>query len=225
MREPDLDTSSSSDHEDSFEESHQSLCRKPVHQILGGGAVADVLLWRRPKVGGFVLVCASATWFLFERAGYSILSVFANAMMLLVVILFFWAKSAALLNRPLPPLPDLEVSEHFVGEVADVACVWINRVLAIAQEITFSGNVVLFLKVALGLWFVSYVGSLFNFLTLVYIGVVFSLTVPVFYEKYRSHVDEKLCLMQKVVSAQYRKIDENILRKMPKRIYKEKKTQ
>ena len=42
---------------------------------------------------------ATAVWFVFERAGYSLPSVLANALLLLVAILFFWAKSASLLNR------------------------------------------------------------------------------------------------------------------------------
>lgn len=42
---------------------------------------------------------SSTLWFLFERAGYSLITLVANVLLLLVVILFFWAKSASLLNR------------------------------------------------------------------------------------------------------------------------------
>lgn len=61
--------------------------------------VADVLLWRQRNAAVLMAVGATTVWFLFERAGYSFLSVFANAILLLVLILFFWAKSALLLNR------------------------------------------------------------------------------------------------------------------------------
>ncbi|KAF8406266.1 hypothetical protein HHK36_008351 [Tetracentron sinense] len=143
--------------------------RKSVHQSLGGGAVADVLLWKRWSGGAFLLVAASAMWFLFERAGYSFLSLIANVLLLLVVILFFWAKSASLLNRPLPPIPNMGVSEEFVGKGVNSVGIWINRVLAVASEIYLEGNVKLFFQVVLGLWIISCIGSLFNFLTLVYI--------------------------------------------------------
>jgi hypothetical protein len=63
------------------------------------GPVADVLLWRRSNASVAAVVGATAVWFVFERAGYSVLSVLANALLLLVAILFFWAKSASLLNR------------------------------------------------------------------------------------------------------------------------------
>ena len=61
--------------------------------------VADVLLWRRRNASAAAVVGATAVWFVFERAGYSLPSVLANALLLLVAILFFWAKSASLLNR------------------------------------------------------------------------------------------------------------------------------
>jgi reticulon-3 len=63
------------------------------------GPVADVLLWRRRNAGAAAATGATAAWLVFERAGYSLLSVLANSLLLLVAILFFWAKSASLLNR------------------------------------------------------------------------------------------------------------------------------
>uniref|UniRef100_A0A803NNM8 Reticulon domain-containing protein n=1 Tax=Cannabis sativa TaxID=3483 RepID=A0A803NNM8_CANSA len=72
--------------------------RISVHQALGGGYVSDVLLWKKWSVGVAVLLSSTALWFLFERAGYNPLSFVANVLLLLVVILFFWAKSASLLN-------------------------------------------------------------------------------------------------------------------------------
>lgn len=141
-----------------------------VHHALGGGSVADVLLWRRWCASVTLLVSSTALWILFERAGYNVLSFVANVMLLLVVILFFWAKSASLLNRPLPPIPDLEVHEESVVKAADMMRVWINHVLMIAHDIAIGGNLKLFVKVSLVLWLISYVGSFFNLLTFIYMG-------------------------------------------------------
>ncbi|KAL6964046.1 hypothetical protein U1Q18_035099 [Sarracenia purpurea var. burkii] len=198
--------------------------RISVHQALGGGAVADVLLWRRWCGGVILLVASTSLWLLFERAGYSIVSFASNVLLLLVVILFFWAKSASLLNRPLPPLPDLEISEESVLIAADVCRVWINDVLLVAHDIAVGRNLKLLLQVGFCLWIISYIGSFFNFLSLVYIGVLFSLSVPVLYEKYQVQVDEKLIVAHKIIQAQYRKLDDNILRKIPIPLSKERKT-
>lgn len=62
-------------------------------------SVADVMLWKQWCGGVFVLVGATFMWYLFERAGYNLLSFVANVLLLLVIILFFWAKSASILNR------------------------------------------------------------------------------------------------------------------------------
>ncbi|ERN05704.1 hypothetical protein AMTRI_Chr13g119190 [Amborella trichopoda] len=203
----------------------QSPPRRSVHRCLGGGAVADVLLWKRMNLSVFVLMGASAFWFLFEVAGYSLLSLVANVLLLLVAILFFWAKSASLLNRPLPPLPNLEISEEMVGKVAVSARCWINRLLAIAHDIALGRDVKLFLEVIFGLWVVCYLSSLCSFVMLVYIGAVISFTLPILYDKYQDHVDEKLNATHKVLSHQYRMIDEKFLSKIPAvSCSKEKKT-
>ncbi|RCV15118.1 hypothetical protein SEVIR_3G033500v4 [Setaria viridis] len=173
---------------------------RSLHALLGGGAVADVLLWRRRNASAAAVVGATAVWFVFERAGYSLPSVLSNALLLLVAILFFWAKSASLLNRPLPPLPNLEVSDVVVEKAADRALIWINRVLAVGHDIAIKRDRKVFIQVILVLWVVSYVGMLFNFLTLIYIGMMLSLLVPPLYEKYQDHVDEKLGVAHSVLS-------------------------
>ncbi|PON88135.1 Reticulon [Trema orientale] len=199
--------------------------RFSVHQGLGGGYVADVLLWKKWSVGVVVLISATALWFLFERAGYNPISFMANVLFLLVVILFFWAKSASLLNRPLPPLPDLEISEDSVVMAAHVLRVWVNHALSIARDIAIGRNLKLFIQVAFALLLASYIGSFFNFLTLAYIGVVLSLSVPLLYDKYQDHIDDKLCVTHKLIQTQYRKIDENFIKKIPMSQNKEKKVQ
>ncbi|XP_026455890.1 reticulon-like protein B11 [Papaver somniferum] len=199
--------------------------RKSVHQSLGGGAVADVLLWKRWRTGAFVLVTATTMWILFEIAGYSLLSFAANVLLLLVTILFLWAKSASVLNRPLPPLPNLELSDAMIEKFTASTQVWINRILGVAHDITLKGDWRLFLKVVSGLFVVSYLGSLFSFLTLAYFVVLISLAVPPMYHKFQDHIDDKLNVTHKALSRQYSKIDENILSKLSKAPVKDKKIQ
>uniref|UniRef100_A0A7N0TMH6 Reticulon-like protein n=1 Tax=Kalanchoe fedtschenkoi TaxID=63787 RepID=A0A7N0TMH6_KALFE len=188
--------------------------RISVHQSLGAGAVADVLMWRRKSSAAFLLISASTLWFLFERGHYNLLGFIANVLLLLVTILFLWAKSASLLNRPLPPIPNLEMSEDAVFRVAEELRVWINLGLSFASDIAIGRNVKRFIQVAISLWFVSYVGSLFNFLTLFYIGVLFSLSVPLVYDKYQDPIDDKLSIAHGVLLTQYRKLDDKVIRKI-----------
>uniref|UniRef100_A0A7N0TVH9 Reticulon-like protein n=1 Tax=Kalanchoe fedtschenkoi TaxID=63787 RepID=A0A7N0TVH9_KALFE len=199
--------------------------RISVHQSLGGGAVADVLMWRRKSSAAFLLISASTLWFLFECGGHNLLGFIANVLLLLVTILFLWAKSASLLNRPLPPIPNLEMSEDAVFRVVEEFRVWINLGLSFARDIAIGRNLKRFIQVAISLWFVSYVGSLFNFLTLVYIGVLLSLSVPLVYDKYQDQIDEKIGIAHGILLTQYRKLDEKVLRKIRIPSSKGKKTQ
>ncbi|URE16419.1 Reticulon [Musa troglodytarum] len=203
--------------------SHRRFARLPSFHLwmLLLRPVADVLLWRQRNAAVLAAVGATTVWFLFERVGYSFLSVFANAILLLVLILFFWAKSALLLNRPLPPLPNLEISDEVVGTAADGARVWINRVLAIGHDITIRRDRKVFLQVILVLWFIGYIGRLFNFLTLVYIGFLLSITIPALYDKYQDHVDERFGVAHDAVMKQYG----SILSRIQAQPTKEKKTQ
>ncbi|XP_057427635.1 reticulon-like protein B11 isoform X1 [Lotus japonicus] len=239
--------------------------RISVHHALGAGSVADVLLWKNWRGGVTVLVSATALWYLFERAGYNFLSFVANVVLLLVVILFLWAKAANLLNRPLPPLPDLEISEETIARVADSLQIWLNRVLSLAHDIAIKRNLLLCLQVpgdilsshfcvipssmslsvstrykyrlvfmlivlyvnqVVGaLWVISYIGSLFNFLTLIYIGVLLSLSLPVLYDKYQDQINDKLYLVHGIYLTQYKTIHRVVLSKIPKFTNKEKKVQ
>ncbi|KAI3809876.1 hypothetical protein L1987_19479 [Smallanthus sonchifolius] len=195
--------------------------RTYVHDALGGGAVADILLWRNAYGGAVVLVVSTVFWFLFERGGYNIVAFVANNLLLLVVILFFWAKSATLLNRPLPPIPELDISEESVLIAADEMQVWINHAFSVAHEIAISGNLKTLIAVVSSLWLISYVGSFFNFLTLIYIGILLSLSIPFLYDMFQAQVDEKLIIVHKITSSIIRKAD-MIIQMIPLTHHKQK---
>lgn len=49
--------------------------------------------------------------------------------------------------RPLPPLPDLEISEETIGKLADELQIWINRALSVSHDIAIERNLLLCLQV------------------------------------------------------------------------------
>ncbi|KAF3448993.1 hypothetical protein FNV43_RR09717 [Rhamnella rubrinervis] len=167
---------------------------RTIHDILGAGLVADVILWRRKNVTVGILLVTLAAWVVFERSGYTLLSLVSSVFLLLLAILFLWAKSAAILNRPAPPLPELHLSEEKVNEVAAMIRTHVNTFLSVSQDIALGKDSRLFFKVAAYLWLISLVGGFTDFLTLGYIGLVMVLTVPALYERYEDHID-KYCIM------------------------------
>ncbi|KAJ8533035.1 hypothetical protein K7X08_015924 [Anisodus acutangulus] len=163
--------------------------QRRLHQILGGGFVADVVLWRRKDVTVGILVVTLFAWVVFERSGYTLLSLVSSVFFLLFTILFLWAKSAAILNRPAPPLPHLFLSEEMVNEAACFIRSHINMLLSVSEDIALGKDTNMFVKVSAGLMLVAVIGGLTDFVTLGYTSLVIVLTVPALYEKYEDQID------------------------------------
>ncbi|KAL8129224.1 hypothetical protein V2J09_018379 [Rumex salicifolius] len=82
-----------------------------------------------------VLISATSLWFLSEYGGYKPPVIHRKCALPSRCNPLFLAKSAAILNRPLPPIPDLEISYSSAEEVA----VRINHVLSVASKIAVHG--------------------------------------------------------------------------------------
>jgi len=199
--------------------------QKSVHEILGGGIVADVMLWRRRNASVGILVGAAVAWILFEKSGYTLLSLLANVLLLLVTILFVWATAAALISRPPPPLPELELSEDMVNGTAASIRSRINFLLMVAHDIALGKDPKLFLKVAVCLWLISTIGGWFDFLTLGYTSLVIFLTIPALYEKYEDQVDRYADIAYNEFWKLFTQFNVHVISKMPKNFPKGKKMQ
>lgn len=181
--------------------------QRTVHEIFGGGFVADVILWRQMNITIGILLVTLSSWVVFERSGYTLLSLVSSVLLLLAVILFLWAKSAAILNRPAPPLPRLHLSEETVTEVASLIRTRLNALLSISQDIALGKDTKLFLKVAAYLLLISVVGGLTDFLTLGYASLLIVLTIPALYERYEDYLDRYAGMVFKKSHQLYLKVD------------------
>ncbi|KAJ7950195.1 Reticulon-like protein [Quillaja saponaria] len=196
---------------------------RTVHEILGGGLVADVILWRRKNMTLGILLVTLAAWVVFERSGYTLLSLVSSVLLLLAIILFLWAKSAAILNRPAPPLPELHLSEAMVNEVATFVRTRVNDILSVSQDIALGKDSRLFLKVATGLWLIYVVGGLTDFLTLAYTSLAIVLTIPAFYERYEDYIDKYVIMCYTKLWQLYEKINDDYVNRVRVWILENKK--
>ncbi|XP_072959149.1 reticulon-like protein B12 isoform X2 [Typha angustifolia] len=171
---------------------------RSLHELLGGGIVADVMLWKRRHVTIGTLLGTLAAWVVFEVSGYTLLSLLSNVLLLLLTILFVWAKAAQILNRPPPPIPQMHISEEVIREVAAFMHPGINMMLSIFHDIALGKDSKLFYGVAIYLWLISIVGSLTDFPTMIYTSLIIVLTIPALYEKYEECIDRymKLAYME-----------------------------
>ncbi|XP_057458903.1 reticulon-like protein B12 isoform X1 [Lotus japonicus] len=196
---------------------------RTLHQILGGGQVADIILWRRKNLTVWILLVTLAAWVVFERSGYTLLSLVSNVLLLLIVILFLWAKSAAILNRPAPPLPQLHLSDEMANEVVTFIQTRVNNLFSVSQDIVLGKDSRLFLKVAACLSLISVVGGLTDFLTLAYTSLLIVLTLPALYDRCEDYIDRYVLKCYSKLCQLYVKINEEYVSKVRYWILEKKK--
>ncbi|KAG8078493.1 hypothetical protein GUJ93_ZPchr0007g5406 [Zizania palustris] len=167
--------------------------QRSLHGLLGGGAVADVVLWRRTEVAGWSLAAVAASWVLFYcMPGYTLLSFVSSVLMIVLAVLFVWAKAARLLNRPPPPVPLIKISEDSMSKAAAAVGNTLNKALQGFENIALGKDSGLFYKMASILLVISIVGRVTDLITLVYACLVLVLTIPALVDKYEEHIASHL---------------------------------
>ncbi|KAJ4833196.1 Reticulon-like protein B16 [Turnera subulata] len=208
-----------------------------VHQVMGGGKAADVLLWKWGHVSFGVIIVATVAWFTFERSGLPFLTICSDVLLILIILLFIHANYAVIRNKQPLSLPELELSEEMVNNAAASFRVKINNVLLMAHDITLGKDFRVFFKVGISqhricvdcnvvicLWLFSAIGSYFSFFTLAYIGTILSITIPALYSRYEERVDRYCGVIHRKLSDHYKIVDENVISRIPQSLSKDKDT-
>ncbi|MCL7029960.1 hypothetical protein MKW94_024375 [Papaver nudicaule] len=197
--------------------------QRTVHELLGAGFIADIILWRRQDLTSGILLMTLAVWVVFEKSGYTLLSLVSSVLLLLVVIFFVWAKSASLLGRPPPPLPELHLSEEAVNEAAAIIRCQVNAFCSVSLDIALGKDSDLFFKVAGALLLLSVIGGWTDFLTLAYTSLFLVLTVPALYEKYEDQFDKHVMIGCRGFQRLYTELDMNCFSKIRELVLEIKK--
>ncbi|KAF9588963.1 hypothetical protein IFM89_017642 [Coptis chinensis] len=188
--------------------------QKPVHNVLGGGKSADVLLWRNKKISASVLTGATAIWVIFEWLNYHLLTMVFFALLIGMLAQFAWTPSK---------VPRVRLPEELFANIGVSIGAEVNRFLGYLQNVACGGNLKQFLMVVLSLWIAAVIGSWCNFLTVLYIGFIGAHTLPVLYERYEDQIDSFVYKILDQLQHQYGKIDSKVLSRIPKGSFKGKK--
>lgn len=197
--------------------------QKPIHNILGGGKSADVLLWRNKKISAGVLGAATAIWVIFEWLNYNFLSMLCFALMIGMIAQFVWSNASGLLNRSPSKVRRIVLPNELFINVAKSVGAEVNLALEYLQDVACGGNVKQFLVAVLSLWAAAIVGCWCNFLTVLYIGFVAAHTLPVLYERYDDQVDGFVYSTLDQLQHHYQKLDTGVLSRIPTGKFKGKK--
>ncbi|KAK3523221.1 hypothetical protein QTP86_022947 [Hemibagrus guttatus] len=171
---------------------------------LNAGAVVELLYWRDVKNSGIVF--GASLLLLLSLSVCSIISVLSYvALALLSVTISFRIYKGVLQaiqksdeGHPFKLYLEQEVSlpEEVVRKYSDAALGRMNTVINELRRLFLVEDLVDSLKFAVLMWILTYVGALFNGLTLLILGLVAMFTCPIVYEKHQAQIDHYVALVR-----------------------------
>ncbi|XP_072265779.1 reticulon-4 isoform X3 [Pyxicephalus adspersus] len=184
-----------------------------------GSVVVDLLYWRDIKKSG--LVFGASLFLLLSLTVFSIVSVSAYiALALLSVSISFRIYKGVLQaiqksdeGHPFKSYLDsnVAVSEELVNKYSNAALGHINRTIKELRRLFLVEDLVDSLKFAVLMWVFTYIGALFNGLTLLILALISLFSIPVLYERHQAQVDHYLALISKSVNS----VKDLVLAKVP----------
>ncbi|XP_076841790.1 reticulon-1a isoform X3 [Brachyhypopomus gauderio] len=183
-----------------------------------GGTAVDLLHWRDVKQSG--LLFGSVLLLLFSLTQFSVVSVGAYlALAALSATISFRVYKSVLQavqktdeGHPFKAYLDMEIalSPEQITKYVDKTQLYINYTLKELRRLFLVQDLVDSIKFAVLMWLLTYVGAIFNGLTLLLLAVVSMFTMPVVYEKYQTQIDQYLGLVRTQVNSVMGKIREKV---------------
>ncbi|KAF8022542.1 hypothetical protein BT93_F0148 [Corymbia citriodora subsp. variegata] len=194
---------------------------RSVHEVLGGGQVADVLLWRNINVSAALLAGTTLIWFLFEVVEYNFVTLLCHVAITAMLVTFIWQKAAEIFNWEAPQIPQFIFTFDYVASTFHRR---FNQLLSNLIDIASGRDFGQFILVIIILYVLSVIGSCFSTLNLLYLGLFCMETVPFLYDRYEEEVDMLVGKIAREMRRLYRRFDAHFLNKIPRGPVKEKKT-
>ncbi|KAF8044908.1 hypothetical protein N665_6032s0001 [Sinapis alba] len=197
--------------------------QRSIHSIFGGGKFADILLWREPKIAATLVIGVSLLWFLMEVVEYNFITLVCHASMTSMLLFFIWSTASDFLNWERPIIPEVVLDESSFKELATRFHDRFNQILSKLHDLACGRDPPLFFLTTISLYILSIIGTCINFMNLLFIGFVSMQTLPVMYEMYEDDVDRVASKFMRTMRKLYRKVDSNVLSKIPRGTVRSKK--
>ncbi|XP_058423022.1 reticulon-1 isoform X1 [Diceros bicornis minor] len=190
----------------------------PPLRFLNKQKAIDLLYWRDIKQTGIVF--GSFLLLLFSLTQFSVVSVVAYlALAALSATISFRIYKSVLQavqktdeGHPFKAYLELEItlSQEQIQKYTDCLQFYVNNTLKELRRLFLVQDLVDSLKFAVLMWLLTYVGALFNGLTLLLMAVVSMFTLPVVYVKHQAQIDQYLGLVRTHINAVVAKIQAKI---------------
>ncbi|XP_061552227.1 reticulon-1a isoform X2 [Phycodurus eques] len=191
--------------------------RHPVAMETASTAI-DLLYWRNVKQSGAVF--SGVLLLLFSLTQFSVVSVGAYlALAALSATISFRIYKSVLQavqktdeGHPFKGYLEMEISlsQEQISKYADKILLYTNTCMRELRRLFLVQDLIDSFKFAVLMWLLTYVGALFNGLTLVILAVVSMFTMPVVYEKHQAQIDQYVGLIWTHVNSVVGKIQAKI---------------
>ncbi|XP_036453624.1 reticulon-3 isoform X1 [Colossoma macropomum] len=180
--------------------------------------VYELVHWRDPKKTGVVF--GTSLLLLLSLAAFSVISVISYLLLALlcVTITFRIYKSVIQAvqksseGHPFKALMEKDVSvppETFRKHV-DVCLTYINRALKQMSRLFLVEDLVDSLKLAVVMWLLTYVGAVFNGITILILADILIFSVPLLYEKNKTQIDHYIEIARTQFNTTIAKLQEKL---------------
>ncbi|KAK6795746.1 hypothetical protein RDI58_009201 [Solanum bulbocastanum] len=214
----------SSDSDNDFAPTSKLLGRqRPIHSVLGGGKVADILLWRDKRFSAAILIAVAVMWFLFEVVDYTFVTLLCHVSITTMLIVFIWSAGADMFGWTPPSIPKDILQDTSFVDVASILHKKFNNFLSKCHFVACGNDAKSFFLAIISLYLLSVIGNYISTLNLLFFGLLCVETLPFLYERYEEEVDYVAYKMKRQMRKIYRKFNADFLGKIPSGPAKEKK--
>ncbi|CAJ0949746.1 unnamed protein product [Ranitomeya imitator] len=165
--------------------------------------VHDLLFWRDVKKSGMVF--GGTMVLLLSLAAFSIISVISYLILSLLTVTISFRIYKSVMQavqksdegHPFKSLldKDITLSSESLQKKANASLAHVNSALKYIVRLFLVEDLIDSLKFALLMWLMTYVGAVFNGITLLILGVLIAFTAPIVYEKYKVQIDHYVSLV------------------------------
>ncbi|XP_026066933.1 reticulon-3-like isoform X1 [Carassius auratus] len=195
---------------DSFFSSPVSLIQSPQ--------VTDLVHWRDPKKSGVVF--GVSLLLLLSLAAFSVISVVSYLLLALLCVTISFRIYKSVIQavqksnegHPFKALMEKDVTvppETFRKHV-DVCLTHVNRALKQMSRLFLVEDLVDSLKLAVVMWLMTYVGAVFNGITILILADILLFSVPPIYEKNKTQIDHYIDIARTQVNNTIAKLQEKL---------------
>ncbi|TQD87024.1 hypothetical protein C1H46_027407 [Malus baccata] len=156
-----------------------------IRAILGGGKVANILLWKNKIISALILSALTGIWIFLEVLEYQFLTILCNTLTITMLGIFFLQQGGARLIARFGFVPlDLDDIKLSSESTCRYLFETFNLFLLNVLEISSGKDLKLLFLAMACLWILSVIGYHISLLNLLY-----TRTVPALYERYDAHLD------------------------------------